>query len=173
MKPNCVIMLVAICVTSLSAPRGRCQMLPATDTSSREITGEPQTQTNGQGEKKQTQADKPASPRKSTKAEQRADLIKGKLRGLGIASRVTIKLNNGNERYGSIERIDEDSFQLAEVDLMQTFTISYDDVKKIREGYGRPNQFTGKRWNPIWAKLSLAAVIVMFVVVVPLSIPRT
>jgi hypothetical protein len=171
-KLNCVIVLIAICVTSLSAPRGQCQMLPAADTFSGGITGKPQTQINEQAEK-QTQADKPASASKRTKAEKRADLIKGKLRGLGIASRVTIMLNNGNERYGSIERIDEDTFQLAEVDLMQTFTISYDDVKKIREGYGRPNQFTGKRWNPIWAKLSLVAVIVMFVVVVPLSIPRT
>jgi hypothetical protein len=51
--------------------------------------------------------------------------------------------------------------------------VSYSDVKKVREGYGNPNQFTGKRWNPIWAKISLVAVIVMFAVVIPLSVPRT
>jgi len=157
----------------LSAPKGLCNGLQAADTFSRETAGNPQTKGSEQSEKKQPQADKSASPSKRTKAEQKADQFKSKLRGLGIASRVTILLNNGNERYGSIERIDEDSFQLAEVDLMQVFTISYSDVHKVREGFGRPNQFTGKRWNPIWAKLSLVAVIVMFLVVVPLSIPRT
>ena len=130
-----------------------------------------QTDGNKGVDKKQTQ-DKSQSAQK-TKGDHRTDEIKWKLRGLGIASRVTIKLNNGNERYGSIERLDEDTFQIAEVDIKQVITVSYNDVKKVREGYGNPNQFTGKRWNPIWAKISVTALIVLFAVVVPLSIPRT
>jgi len=59
------------------------------------------------------------------------------------------------------------------VDLKQVYTVAYSEVKKVREGYGNPNQFTGKRWNPIWAKISLVAVIVTFAVVIPLSVPRT
>ena len=109
----------------------------------------------------------------TSKEDKRAEEVKWKVRSLGIGSRVTVKLNNGNERYGSIDRIDEDSFQLAEVDLKQVYTVGYSDVRKIREGYGNPNQFTGKRWNPIWARISVAAVIVMFAIVIPLSIPRT
>ena len=112
---------------------------------------------------------KPASSCGSAKEDRRAEQIKAKLRDLGIASRVTIILNNGNDRYGSIERLDEDSFQIAEVDMKQIFTVAYSDVKKVREGYGNPNQFTGKRWNPIWAKLSLAAAIVLLVVVIPVA----
>jgi hypothetical protein len=115
-----------------------------------------------------------ATKQSKTRAkEDRAEQIKWKIRSLGIASRVTVQLNNGNDRYGSIERIDEDSFQLAEVDLKQVFTVPYSDVRKIREGYGNPNQFTGKRWNPIWAKIAVTAVIVMFAIVIPLSIPKT
>ena len=112
---------------------------------------------------------KPASSHSPAKEDRRAEQIKAKLRDLGIASRVTIILNNGNDRYGSIERLDEDSFQIAEVDMKQIFTVAYSDVKKVREGYGNPNQFTGKRWNPIWAKLSLAAAIVLLVVVIPVA----
>jgi hypothetical protein len=100
----------------------------------------------------------PAGQSKTTsKTDKRAEEVKSKVRSLGIASRITVKLKNENERYGAIERIDEDSFQLAEVDLKQIYTVSYSDVRKIREGYGNPNQFTGKRWNPIWAKIALAA----------------
>ena len=109
----------------------------------------------------------------ATKEDKRVEEVKWKVRSLGIASRVTVKLNNGNERYGSIDRIDEDSFQLAEVDLKQLYTVSYRDVRKLREGYGNPNQFTGKRWNPILAKISVAAVVVMFAIVIPLSLSRT
>ena len=135
---------------------------PAPDVKSRSGPGKGGPQTVKTGQSKTT-----------TKADQRAADIKLKVRSLGIASRVTVQLNNGNERYGSIERIDEDSFQLAEVDVKQVFTVSYSDVRKIREGYGNPNQFTGKRWNPIWAKIAVTAAIVMFAIVIPLSILGT
>src|SRR6185437_14062043 len=107
----------------------------------------------------------PASSSTPARADRKVEQIKSRLRSLGIASRVTVMLNNGNERYGSVERLDEDSFQLAEVDMKQVFTVAYSDVKRVREGYGNTNQFTGKRWNPIWAKISLAAVSVIFVLV--------
>jgi hypothetical protein len=172
-KRDCLIVLVSMCLITMSAPRGLCKGSPATDGFSRETTGTSQTEGGVQDKKQQPQADKSTSPRTPAREDRKAEQIKSKLRSLGIASRVTIILNNGNERYGSIERLDEDSLQLAEVDLKQVFTVSYSEVKKVREGYGNPNQFTGKRWNPIWAKISLVAVIVMLVVVVPLSVPRT
>ena len=173
MKSHYLIVFVSICLMTVSAPKGLCKGSPREGAFMQETTGRVQTQEGEQEKKKQPQADKSASPRTTTKDGRKAEQIKWKLRGLGIASRVTVALNNGNERYGSIEQIGEDSFQLAEVDMKQVFTISYNDVKKVREGYGNPNQFTGKRWNPIWAKISLIAVVVLLVVVVPLSIPRT
>ena len=173
MKRDCLIVLVSICLITMSAPQGLCKGSSATDGFSQETTRTFQTESDLPDKKKQPPADRSASPRATTRGDRRAEQIKWKLRSLGIASRVTIILNNGNERYGSIERLDEDSFQLAEVDLKQVFTVTYNEVKKVRQGYGNTNQFTGKRWNPIWAKISLVAAIVMFVVVIPLSVPRT
>lgn len=173
MKRDCLILLISMCLITMSAPQGLCKGLQAADEFSKETTATLQAEGGVQDKEKQPQADKSASPRTAGKEDRRADQIKGKVRSLGIASRVTIILNNGNERYGSIERLDEDSFQLAEVDLNQVFTVAYSDVKKVREGYGNTNKFTGKRWNPIWAKISLVAVVVMFVVVLPLAVPRT
>jgi hypothetical protein len=157
----------------MSGPKVLCKGAAAADGFSQEATRTFQTEGGVQDKKKQPQADKSAWPSTPAREDRKAEQIKSKLRSLGIASRVTVMLNNGNERYGSIERLDEDSFQLAEVDMKQVFTVAYSDVKKVREGYGNTNQFTGKRWNPIWAKISLVAVIVMFVVVIPLSVPRT
>jgi hypothetical protein len=172
-KRDCLILMISMCLITMSAPQVLCKGAQAADGFSKETTAALQTEGGVQDEKKQTQADKSTSPRTPAREDRKAEQIKSRLRSLGIASRVTIILNNGNERYGSIESLDEDSFQLAEVDLKQVFTVAYSDVKKVREGYGNTNQFTGKRWNPIWAKISLVAVVVLFVVVIPLSVPRT
>jgi len=169
-KRNLLVALVSVCLITVSAPKGLC--MGVGEDHKAEDRATVQTDGSKAGDKKQTHPDKSQSAQK-TKEDRRTDEMKWKLRGLGIASRVTIKLNNGNERYGSIERLDEDTFQIAEVDIKQVITVSYNDVKKVREGYGNPNQFTGKRWNPIWAKISVTALIVLFAVVVPLSIPRT
>ena len=169
MKRDCMILLISMCLITMTAPKGLCKGLQISE----EKTGTVKAEASVQEKTKQAEPDKTASQGLPAKEDRRTGQIKGKLRSLGIASRVTIMLKNGNERYGSIEGLDEGSFRLAEVDLNQVFTVAYSDVKKVREGYGNPNQFTGKRWNPIWAKISLVAVIVMFVVVIPLSVPRT
>ena len=164
----CLVLILITCVLSIGAPRVLCQSLADyQDSIFDKAVTEDTSRASGKTETVKTRQAKP------TAREDRAQQIKWKIRGLGIASRVTVQLNNGNERYGSVERIDEDTFQLAEVDIKQVLTVAYSDVKKIREGYGNPNQFTGKRWNPIWAKIAVTAVIVMFAVVIPLSIPKT
>jgi hypothetical protein len=165
-----LISLIIICTLAISAPRGPFKSLAdCQDSISDKVIPEDTSRASGKAESKTVKT----GQSKPTAKEDRAEQIKRKIRGLGLASRVTVQLNNGNERYGSIERIDEDSFQLAEVDLKQVFTVAYNDVRKIREGYGNPNQFTGKRWNPIWAKIAVTAAIVMFAIVIPLSIPKT
>lgn len=172
MKCKYLVVWVSICLIAASAPQGLCKGPQRGDGFSRKTGEKFETEAGDQDKRAEPQRDKSTSPGSVAK-DRRAEQIKWKLSSLGIASRVTIVLNNGNERYGSLERIDEDSFELAEVDLKQVFTVSYSEVKKVREGYGNTNQFTGKRWNPIWAKISLVAVIVMFAVVIPLSVPRT
>lgn len=76
--------------------------------------------------------------------------IKQKVAEYGIGHRVTVVLRNGNEYYGALGESGADSFELSEVDLNQKITIAYSGVKKVRSGFGNPNQFNGKRWNPGW-----------------------
>lgn len=170
MKRTCLILALTICVIAVHSPNGFPKTKPAADTQQQPAPKSPAESTN---EQKPTSTKSTTKTDTATKLDRKVELIKGRLIGLGIASRVTIFLNNGNERYGSIERIDDSTFQLAEVDTKQLITISYAEVKKVRDGYGNVNQFTGKRWNPIWAKIAVIAVGVLFAVVIPLSIPRT
>jgi len=85
--------------------------------------------------------------------------MRRKVLDLGVGHRVTVILKNGNEYYGAIGESKTESFDVLEVDLNQTINIPYTDVKKIRSGFGDPNKFNGKRWNPAWHIVALLVVV--------------
>jgi hypothetical protein len=114
-----------------------------------------------------------SSSQSASKDDRLAEHIKQKVQDLGVSARITVILKNGNELYGGVSAIDDDTFQILEVDQRRLITIGYKDVKKVRYSYGNPNPFNGKRWNPIWGRVAAIGVLVLFVVVVPLSIPKT
>lgn len=114
----------------------------------------------------------PATPQTAKEAQQAAR-IKRDIENHGIASKITIILKDNKERYGEIASIDNDTFQVVEVDLKQLVTFAYKDVKKVRFNYGGPNPFTGKRWHPRWGLIGGIAVFAFILIVIPLSIPRT
>jgi hypothetical protein len=104
-------------------------------------------------------ASDPAPAQKKSKEAAAAEEVKRKIVAMGIASRVTVVLKNGNEYYGAISGIEDDRFQLSEIDLKREVAIGYTDVKKVRSGFGNPNPLNGKRWHPAWhiAGLAIAA----------------
>lgn len=108
-----------------------------------------------------------------SKDEKRIREVKNRIRQMGVARRITVVLLNENERYGSIELIGDESFQLAEVDTNQEVKVFYKDVRKVRTGYGQFNAITGKRIDPKWNLIAKIAVAALLFIVIPLSVPRT
>jgi len=88
------------------------------------------------------------SPQNNPASSSQAQKVKDQVQKLGIAKKVTVILLTGKEYYGSISKIESDSFEIAEVDLKQRIAFDYKDVKKARKGYGGWNYFSGKRVNP-------------------------
>src|SRR4029079_8524440 len=88
----------------------------------------------------------PAQPsnQQPSKQDQQAERIKTKVQDLGVSTKITVILKTGQELYGSVAAIDDDTFQTLEVDQKRLMTIAYKDVKKIRFDYGNPNPFNGK-----------------------------
>lgn len=85
--------------------------------------------------------------------------VKDQVQGIGIGGNITVILPSGKEYYGAISRIESDSFEIAEVDLKQTMTFDYKDVKKARKGYGGKNYAVGKRVNPRTSLIAGIAVV--------------
>jgi len=89
----------------------------------------------------------PAFCQSSQNVPSQVQKVKDQVQKVGILEDVTVILLTGKEYYGSISKIEPDSFEIAEVDLKQKMAFDYKDVKKVRKGYGGRG-FGGKRVNP-------------------------
>jgi hypothetical protein len=91
---------------------------------------------------------KPAAPPQSQTAaplDKRAEKVRQRVQKIGLSQTVTVIMPREDDLHGTIINIGEQSFDLAEVDLRQTITVRYVDVKKVRSGYTPPRLFTGDR----------------------------
>jgi hypothetical protein len=84
--------------------------------------------------------------------------IRGKVRQMGVGHEITVILKDGREYHGSVSRIDDTRFEMAEVDLKQPLAIAYDEVRKVRGSYGGKNIY-GKRTNRKTGFIIMAALV--------------
>ena len=79
----------------------------------------------------------------------RVEKLKRVVNKVGVGHRITVfHKNGGDDLHGTVARIGEEDFDVAEVDLKQLITVRYESAEKVREGYGGINLFTGKRVSP-------------------------
>lgn len=131
--------------------------------------------------RQQTQSAQSGSPTTATLAQtspaqldERSRKIKRTVEKIGVAGKLTLYLKNGEELYGSVVRYDEESLQIAEIDLKQIVTVQYKNIKKVREDYGRPNILTGKRNNPSKGlKIGITAAVFAFALGFPILVLAT
>ena len=74
--------------------------------------------------------------------------LKQQIEKIGVGQKIALILLKGDEYYGTIAQIGVSEVQIVEVDLKQLISIQYDQLKKVRKGYGRLNSISGKRVNP-------------------------
>lgn len=99
-----------------------------------------------------TQTQKPAAPPQSPSRaplDKRAEKVRRSIERIGMSQPITVIMPREDDLHGTIIKIGEQSFELAEVDLRQAITVRYSDVKKVRKGYRpHPDIFTGERNTP-------------------------
>jgi hypothetical protein len=144
-------MMLAVSLVMASAPQANCQQaraagLPANTALVEERT-QPGTQENQKGSPAPA-ATNPSPPQQPAQLDKDAQRIKRNVEKLGVGSRLTAFLRNGDELHGAISRIDPEGFELVEVDLKEAVKLQYKYVKKVRSGYGGVNLLTGKRASP-------------------------
>ena len=78
----------------------------------------------------------------------RANQIRQQLAKIGVLGNLTVYLPGGMEYYGSIRSLGSDDFTINEVDLARPITLRYEEVRKVRSGYGATRSLNGKRIHP-------------------------
>jgi small nuclear ribonucleoprotein (snRNP)-like protein len=101
----------------------------------------------------------------------RTEKIKAKVTKIGMGKDVTVRLSNGDNYYGSIQSVEDDSFKMYEVDLKRLVEFKYSEVRKVESGYGHSRDLYGRRIPPrklrIGLAIGLAAIIVPILIVLP------
>ena len=96
------------------------------------------------------------------------DKIAAKIMKIGVRADVTVKLYNGKTLHGFINRIEDQEFEISEVDLKTSVVVRYDQVKKVESGYG-PKGLLGnrvsKKGRRIGTIIGLASLAIPFVIV--------
>jgi len=168
----CMTVLIAISMVMLLLPRSvACNGLSLQDSPPKQAASSQQPgidNTMPGGESKpgvaSHQAPGPIDPR--------TEQVKRTVRRIGLASKISVFLKNGDDLHGAVAALDQDKFQVAEIDLHQLITVEYKDVKKVRSGYGGINLFTGRRTSqPRWVVPVITAAL-MGMLIVPLFFLR-
>lgn len=74
--------------------------------------------------------------------------IKDQIAKIGKNQDLSVKRRDGKNFHGFINKIDDESFTMSEVDLRTNVELRYDQIKKVKSGYGKVNNFTGKHGGP-------------------------
>ena len=77
-----------------------------------------------------------------------ADKIRQQVDKIGLLGNITVSATGGAEYYGSVNRIGADDFSINEVDQRREITLRYNEVKRVRPGYGTSRNIQGQRIHP-------------------------
>jgi sRNA-binding regulator protein Hfq len=160
-------MLIVVSLLLLNTRPGICREQAQTVERALENSSQTQLQSNqNQGAASSSNAGQ-TTP---VKLDDKARKVKRMVSKIGVAGRLTLYLRNGEELYGSVVSYDEESLQIAEIDLKQVVTVQYRNVKKVREDYGKRDLLTGKRTNPSKGIKIGVAVGLLFLIALPIII---
>ncbi len=89
----------------------------------------------------------------------KAEKIRHHVTALSLGSPITVIMQNKAEYHGSLGTVRATEFVVNEVDENRPVTVRYEDVNKLRNGYGGYNFISGKHVDPFRSKV--AAVVVL------------
>ena len=88
----------------------------------------------------------------------RAQRIQSRIQALPAGARLTAILKDKTEYHGGLLSADDTGFILDEVDLKRQIAVHYEDVKKLRSGYGGLNTVSGRHVDPVRSKIVVIAI---------------
>ncbi len=114
----------------------------------------------------------PAQPQANTSPADAATKIWEKVFKLGVGHDITVKTMSGASYHGQISRIEDNEFEIRDVDLQQKIRWYYSEVQSVRGDYSSKNIF-GKRHNPRYDQAITAGGLGGMLLLILLSVAKT
>ena len=98
--------------------------------------------------------------------------IRDKIQALAPGDKVTVLRKDKPPYHSDLRKVEDRSFSLYEVDEKQIVNVKYEEVKKVRHGYGGYNSISGRHVDPLHnriAVIALAGTLVAIVLAVALA----
>ena len=114
----------------------------------------------------------PAQSQKVTSTADAATKIWEQVFKLGVGHDITVKTISGASYHGQISRVDDNEFEIREVDLHQKIHWYYSEVKSVRGDYSSKNIF-GKRHNTRYDQVITAGGLGGIMLLILLSVAKT
>ena len=92
--------------------------------------------------------------------------IRDKIKALAPGDKVTIVRKDKPSYHGDLRKVDDRSFSVYEVDEKQIVTVQYEEVRKVRHGYGGYNSISGRHVDPLHSRIAVIALAGSLVVIV-------
>ena len=92
--------------------------------------------------------------------------IRTAIRSLPPGQEVTVLMKGRPSYHGDLREAGDSSFSLYEVDEKRALTIGYEDVKKVRRGYGGYNSVRSRHVDPLHSRIAVIAVLGALVAIV-------
>ena len=89
--------------------------------------------------------------------DRQAQNIKHQVEKLGVGHKITVVLNTGGEQSGTISKIENESFQINEVDKKHEVTVRYNETKKVYKDYYHKDLMLGR--NPRKHQIVLVSIL--------------
>jgi hypothetical protein len=89
----------------------------------------------------------------------RANEIKAKVEKLSPQAHISVIPIQGDEEFGKFLSSDQESFTFHDIDRKTDVSLKYEEVKKVKNGYGGYNAIVGRHVDPTKNRVVIAAVV--------------
>ena len=95
--------------------------------------------------------------------------VKRKVEGLAPQAHISLVRVDAEEEFGNFLSGDQEALTFYDVDSRRNVTVRYEDVKKIKHGYGGYNQLRGKHVDPTARRLGIFIIVALLGTVIGLA----
>ncbi len=111
-------------------------------------------------------------PQQARTLSKEARKVEQKARSLAPGAPISVVRRGADEEFGEFRSVQDDSFTFFDVDSKLEMQLRFEDVRKVKDGYGGYNNFTHRHVDRTRSRIAVACVLGGLAVVLGVALAR-